>query len=367
MAASIVQQAADSAAWATGVLRETFFNPWAPEFYVAAGPIVAYWVVAGFYELLDRSHHPAIVRLRVTRRQPGKGNPVTHTQVFIRVILQQILQTLLGMLSVLIDPGQCPANPPVGLLHSATQFVIGLFIIDAWQYWIHRLSHVSTFLYKHIHSTHHRLLIPYAMGALYNHPAEALLLDTLSAGAAMYGAGMSCQLAAVFFTFSTVKTVCDHSSYRFPLNPLHNLFPNCAAYHDVHHDIRGIKKNFSQPYFIHWDVLCGTFLDPKQFHMTQKEIDADLATHAPQSAVESQHGDDAPPPAAAKGAETPGSAGGSPSTSSTVTAVVAGEGVDVDVGEVQVAQVESVRRRRRGAASVPAATARVTRNSARKS
>lgn len=140
------------------------------------------------------------------------------------------------------------------------------------QYWIHRWMHVNTWLYKQFHSTHHQLLIPYAYGALYNHPLEAIVLDTVGAGVSMYAAGMSCKLATVFFTFSTAKTVLDHCSYRFPINPLHDLFPNSAAYHDVHHDIRGIKKNFSQPYFTHWDMLMGTYLDPTEFHLSQKEL-----------------------------------------------------------------------------------------------
>ncbi len=65
-----------------------------------------------------------------------------------------------------------------------------------------------------MHSTHHRLLIPYAFGALYNHPVEALLLDTMGAGVSMWLAGMSCRLATQFFVLSTIKTVLDHCSYR---------------------------------------------------------------------------------------------------------------------------------------------------------
>ncbi len=41
--------------------------------------------------------------------------------------------------------------------------------------------------------------------------------------------------------FATIKIVLDHCGYSFPLNPLHDLFPNSAAYHDIHHDIRNIK------------------------------------------------------------------------------------------------------------------------------
>lgn len=53
--------------------------------------------------------------------------------------------------------------------------------------------HVNTYLYKHIHSHHHRLTVPYAYGALYNHPLEALLLDTLGGVITLYASGMRCE------------------------------------------------------------------------------------------------------------------------------------------------------------------------------
>jgi hypothetical protein len=49
-----------------------------------------------------------------------------------------------------------------------------------------------------------------------------------------------------------------------------------AAYHDVHHDVRGIKSNFSQPYFTFWDHVCGTYLDPAQFHLTPAQLAAQV-------------------------------------------------------------------------------------------
>ena len=61
----------------------------------------------------------------------------------------------------------------------AAQFTLGLFIVDTWQYFFHRMSHMNKFLYTKIHSRHHRLYVPYAFGALYNHPMEGFVLETL--------------------------------------------------------------------------------------------------------------------------------------------------------------------------------------------
>lgn len=97
--------------------------------------------------------------------------------------------------------------------------------------------HVNKFLYKHFHSWHHRLYVPYAYGALYNHPVEGFLLDTLGAAIAQVLSMMTVRQAIVLFMFSTMKTVDDHCGYRLPLDPLQLLFGNNADYHDIHHQV----------------------------------------------------------------------------------------------------------------------------------
>lgn len=155
--------------------------------------------------------------------------------------------------------------------------------------------HVNTYLYKKFHSYHHRLYVPYAFGALYNHPLEGFLLDTCGAAIAEAVARLSTREAIMLFTVSTLKTVDDHCGYRFPWDPLQLASPNNADYHDIHHQVRrisrvlsctehpnstprslsdtvsyqqiiGIKSNFSQPFFIHWDAILGT-------RMTRKDIE----------------------------------------------------------------------------------------------
>ncbi|CAI0402081.1 unnamed protein product [Linum tenue] len=102
---------------------------------------------------------------------------------------------------------------------------------------MHRFMHQNKFLYKHIHSLHHRLVVPYAYGALYNHPVEGLLLDTIG-----------------------IKTVDDHCGLWLPGNPFHLFFKNNTAYHDIHHQLYGSKYNFSQPFFVIWDRILGTYM-----------------------------------------------------------------------------------------------------------
>jgi sphinganine C4-monooxygenase len=78
---------------------------------------------------------------------------------------------------------------------------------------------------------------------------------------------MTVRQSILLFGFSTLKTVCDHGGYAFPmwLDPLHLIFPNTSEYHDVHHQMQGLKYNYSQPFFIHFDVVFGTRMSAEKF------------------------------------------------------------------------------------------------------
>jgi sphinganine C4-monooxygenase len=81
------------------------------------------------------------------------------------------------------------------------------------------------------------LYVPYAFGALYNHPVEGFLLDSLGAVIAEQLSGMSVRQAAFLFTISTFKTVDDHCGYQLPFDLLQLLTSNNADYHDIHHQV----------------------------------------------------------------------------------------------------------------------------------
>ncbi len=165
------------------------------------------------------------------------------------------------------------------------QFAIAIIWVDTWQYFLHRAMHMNRFLYNWLHSRHHRLYVPYAYGALYNHPFEGFLLDILGAGLAYMATGMTIRQGLVFFTCSTIKTVDDHCGYAFPWDPLQHMTTNNAAYHDIHHQTWGIKTNFSQPFFTFWDRFLGTTWQGGDISAryqrdriaAQKKIDADQA------------------------------------------------------------------------------------------
>ncbi|KAL9473894.1 hypothetical protein ACSS6W_008274 [Trichoderma asperelloides] len=163
------------------------------------------------------------------------------------------------------------------VLIPAVQYFVAIFILDTWQYFLHRLMHVNRWLYTTFHSRHHRLYVPYAYGALYNHPFEGFLLDTLGAGIGFKVTGMSLLQGTCFFAFSTVKTIDDHCGYAFPWDPLQLITSNNAAYHDIHHQTWGIKANFSQPFFTFWDQLLGTKYSGKRSNRPSDKKQAEKA------------------------------------------------------------------------------------------
>ncbi|KAK9471896.1 fatty acid hydroxylase superfamily-domain-containing protein [Dipodascopsis tothii] len=243
-------------------------------------PVAAYWLFSLMFHYIDT--HGLLAKYRIhTPEELVKRNKVTLHEVIRDVIVQQVIQSIIGIALTYADPPDLVGNeeyeiwqlamrlrafgvtPPVArVLYyigvPTAKILFAFFLLDTWQYFLHRLMHVNKTLYRMFHSRHHRLYVPYAFGALYNHWFEGLSMDTVGAGLAFKLAGLSTRESLVFFTFSTLKTVDDHCGYALPFDPLQIFFSNNARYHDIHHQSFGIKTNFSQPFFIHWDKWLGT-------------------------------------------------------------------------------------------------------------
>ncbi|ONH65428.1 Sphingolipid C4-hydroxylase SUR2 [Cyberlindnera fabianii] len=117
--------------------------------------------------------------------------------------------------------------------------------------------HMNKTLYKHFHSRHHRLYVPYAFGALYNDPVEGFLLDTAGTGLAGLLTGLTPREQLVLYTFSTLKTVDDHCGYALPYDPFQLWY----------------KTNFSQPFFTFWDIFQNTrYTDLDKYREEQKQV-----------------------------------------------------------------------------------------------
>ncbi|KAL1804334.1 hypothetical protein DCAR_0935996 [Daucus carota subsp. sativus] len=221
-------------------------------------PIIVYWVYSGMYILFGGMDK---YRLH-SRKDENEKNLVPKSVVVKGVLLQQLVQAIVAIILFKVTgdtagDGTGEQSSPVVL---ARQFFTAMVVLDTWQYFMHRYMHHNKFLYRHVHSQHHRLVVPYAFGALYNHPLEGLILDTIGGALSFLISGMSPRASIFFFSFATIKTVDDHCGLLLPGNPFHIFFRNNSAYHDVHHQLYGTKYNFSQPFFVTWDKILGTYL-----------------------------------------------------------------------------------------------------------
>ncbi|MQL73448.1 hypothetical protein Taro_005790 [Colocasia esculenta] len=225
-------------------------------------PVLVYWVYSGICMALASTGkyrlHP--------RKEAADKNLVSKRRVLLGVLVQQAFHVALSLYFLKAmrksRSGAAAGDDavPTSLLALAGQFLLAMLVLDAWQYFLHRYMHANSFLYRYSHSKHHRLVVPYAFGALYYHTPEGLLLNTIGGFVAVVASGMSIRASIFFFSLVAVKNVDIHCGMWIPWHPLNALFGNNGAYHDLHHQTQGGNYNFSQPFFVFWDRILGTHL-----------------------------------------------------------------------------------------------------------
>ncbi|EJU03778.1 hypothetical protein DACRYDRAFT_21225 [Dacryopinax primogenitus] len=275
-----------------------------------AAPVLTYWGYSLIFHIFDTypEYFPWLDKYRIHDSEEMKSrNLVTKWQVLRAVVFQHAIQTLLGLWWMeevkestnhaaamrqlapwVVSLSNLILGPRIArtLLQQygtsivefvywwaipTIQLLFATFLVDTWQYFWHRAFHMNKFLYRQFHSHHHRLYVPYAFGALYNHPLEGFVLDSVGTVIAEAVSGMNVRQATVLFMLATFKTVDDHCGYAIPWDPFQLLFGNNADYHDIHHQQAGIKRNFSQPFFTHWDYILGTRLTRKDFEASKNK------------------------------------------------------------------------------------------------
>lgn len=250
-------------------------------------PLIAYWSFSLFFHALDVWELAEKYRIH-TPKELETRNKCSVGEVVRAVLLQHTIQTLMGLFVERFEPpemtgfesydvwrirnnlqvSQAIAEFLYYWFFPGVRLVFAFFLIDTWQYFLHRFMHQNKWAYRNFHSVHHRLYVPYAFGALYNSIIEGFALDTLGTFVASVTTGCSTRENMILYTFSTLKTVDDHCGYEFPWDPMQLIFPNRATYHDIHHQHFGIKTNFAQPFFVHWDLLLGS-----KYEHTESYID----------------------------------------------------------------------------------------------
>ncbi|XP_078435980.1 sphinganine C4-monooxygenase 1-like [Wolffia australiana] len=220
-------------------------------------PVVVYWILSAIYEFILC---PGEENQLFFEEEEAKNVP-TPKQVILGTLLNQSMQMALALFYfVLLGNGKEKPKEPKGWFQIAGQVSTAMLSLDAWEYFWHRLLHENKFLFRNFHAMHHRLIVPYAYGAQYNHVGEAFGGQLIGSAIAMAISGMSPVTSALFFCLLTLKTIDDHCCKWFPSrHPFHRFLHNNTAFHTLHHQIHGFKCNYSSHFLVTWDMLLGTY------------------------------------------------------------------------------------------------------------
>lgn len=158
-----------------------------------------------------------------------------------------------------------PPTPLPELAPSWFEFVwqqIASLIVFDFQYFVwHWTHHKVRFLYKHIHSVHHRYHSPFVWVTQYLHPWELVTVGFLTTTNTWF---FKCHPMTTwsYMLLSIVVSVEAHIGFDLPFS-LNNILPfgmiGGAPKHDMHH-LKPLT-NFS-PFFNHWDKTFDSFCPP---------------------------------------------------------------------------------------------------------
>ncbi len=197
---------------------------------------------------------------------------VVHAVVNLAVMHAAVL-TLVLLRSAVDWPGlYWPSNWPF----VAQVFLAGLSL-DVSLYAMHRLSHRYEFLWR-LHSIHHSSHRLYWLNGERRHPLHAAMM----AGPGLLVLGLLGAPALVvggWFAILAVHLAFQHANLDYRVGPFRHVL-GVAQLHRWHHRQRyeDAQVNFGE-FWLVWDRLFGTFLDPKE-PLGQIGIEGDPVPHA---------------------------------------------------------------------------------------
>jgi len=139
--------------------------------------------------------------------------------------------------------------------------LVALVVGDLLNYWVHRASHNSTFLWRAYHQLHHSAERIDVWGSAFVHPLEIAIGGVLGSLAGTVLLGVTPNAAALAGLVGIGLSTFQHMNVKTP-TWLGYLVQRPEA-HSVHHERGYHASNYANlPVF---DILFGTFKNPKLF------------------------------------------------------------------------------------------------------
>ena len=145
----------------------------------------------------------------------------------------------------------------LGMAGGALALVLVVTLAD---YWFHRLAHRSDWLWRWFHQMHHSAERIDSFGAFYFSPLDVAGFTFLSS-LALTLVGLPAKAVTYYFYITMFLAVIQHTNVRTP--QWLGYIVQRPESHSLHH-ARGIHRyNYSDLPL--WDVVFGTFRNPKDF------------------------------------------------------------------------------------------------------
>jgi sterol desaturase/sphingolipid hydroxylase (fatty acid hydroxylase superfamily) len=139
--------------------------------------------------------------------------------------------------------------------------VLGYFVITFIYYWWHRWRHENDFLWRNLHQLHHSPQRIEIITAFYKHPLEIVVNGALSSFILYVLVGLGPQASSLAVLLTGLGELVYHWNVKTPYW-LGFIFQRPES-HCVHHRHGWHRQNFSDLPL--WDMLFGTFHNPKEF------------------------------------------------------------------------------------------------------
>ena len=139
--------------------------------------------------------------------------------------------------------------------------LIAYFVATFVFYWWHRWRHEHDWLWLHFHQIHHNAQRLEVITSFYKHPGE-MIVNSLIGSLLVYTLlGLSVEAGAIYTLCTALGEFFYHTNIKTPRWV--GFFFQRPEMHRVHHQYGRHKNNYGD--ITCWDMLFGTYENPKQW------------------------------------------------------------------------------------------------------
>lgn len=132
-----------------------------------------------------------------------------------------------------------------GNLFSIFNVLLGMVLLDTYQYFSHRFYHSDSYIYSLLHKEHHSQ-IQISPETSFSHSDTVVTLDSILVISIFIYFKIIFMEHIIILSLSFISNVSDHT------------YTSKNKFHYIHHHVN-IHKNFQAPFFTYWDHIFGTY------------------------------------------------------------------------------------------------------------